>query len=92
MCTWGDFNIIRKSSEKNKPNTLGHWTFVFNAIIEHAGLRELSLNGRNFNWANNLQEPTFEMLDRVLVCPNWEEKYPLTMVTTLIGKFLIIPL
>lgn len=43
----GDFNIIRNSSEKNKPGTTDHWTFVFNAIIEHAGLRELPLNGWN---------------------------------------------
>lgn len=37
----GDFSIIRKSSEKNKPDTPGHWSFVFNAIIKHARLREL---------------------------------------------------
>ena len=36
-----DFNIIRKSSEKNKLNTHGHWSFVFNAIIEHARPGEL---------------------------------------------------
>lgn len=75
--------LSEKALEKNKPNTPGHWTFVFNAIIEHAGLRELPLNGRNFTWANNLEEPTFEKLDRILICPDWEEKYPLTMVTTL---------
>lgn len=44
----GDFNIIGKSYEKNKPNDPYHWSFVFNAIIEHAGLREMPLNGRNF--------------------------------------------
>lgn len=74
----GDFNLIRNSSEKNKPNETDHWSFVFNVIIEHAGLRELPLNGRNFTWANNLVDPTIEKLDRVLICPDWEEHYPLS--------------
>lgn len=53
---------------------------MFNAIIEQAGLRELPLNGRKCTWANNLADPTFEKLDRVLMCPTWEEKYPVTML------------
>ena len=35
----GDFNIIRKASEKNKLGTPGHWSFLFNAILEQAGVR-----------------------------------------------------
>ena len=46
----GYFNIIRNSSEKNKPTGNNHWNFVFNAITEHARPRELPLNGRNFTW------------------------------------------
>lgn len=76
----GDFNIIRKETEKNKPVSNEHWSFVFNAIIENVGLREFPLNGRKFTWANNLPDPTYEKLDRVLCCPVWEEKYPLTIV------------
>ena len=56
------------------------WSFMFNAIIEQAGLRELPLNGRQYTWANNQEDPTFEKLDRVLMCPAWEEKYPLTIL------------
>jgi hypothetical protein len=75
-----DFNILRNEKEKNKPMSSDHWSFMFNAIIEQAGLRELPLNGRNFTWANNLPDPTFEKLDRVLFCPLWEERYPLTIL------------
>lgn len=57
-----------------------HWSFMFNAIIEQAGLRELPLNGRKYTWANNQPDPTYEKLDRVLFCPAWEEKYPLTIL------------
>jgi hypothetical protein len=49
----GDLNIIRKSSEKSKPNNTNPWSFVFNAIIDMLVLRELPLNGRKFTWANN---------------------------------------
>ena len=79
----GDFNIIRKASEKNKPGTPSHWSFLFNAILEQAGVRELEMNGRNFTWGNNLPVPTFEKLDRILCNNEWEEVYPLTQITAL---------
>ena len=75
--------MIKNSSEKNKPGGLDHFSFVFNAIIEHVGLRDLPLNGSRYSWPNNLPEPTHEKLDRILICPDWEDKYPMTMVTAL---------
>ena len=56
---------------------------MFNAILEHAGVRELEMNGREFTWGNNLPIPTFEKLDRILCSTEWEEVYPLTQVTAL---------
>jgi hypothetical protein len=53
---------------------------LFNAVIDRLNLKEIQLSGRNYTWANNLANPTFEKLDRVLVITEWEEKYPLTMV------------
>lgn len=76
----GDFNIIRNEKERNKPANNDHCSFMFNAIIEQAGLRELPLNGRKFTWPNNLPDPTYEKLDMVLMCPAWEEKYPLSIL------------
>ena len=84
----GDFNVIRKSTDKNKPGGYNHWSFVFNAIIEQAGLRELPLNGRKFTWANNQAEPTYEKLDRVLICLDWEDHYPLIEVFALDRELL----
>ena len=69
--------------EKNKPTGLDHWSFVSNAIIEHAILRELPLNGRSFTWANNQNDPTFEKLDKVFIFPDWDEHYPLAVVQAL---------
>ena len=56
---------------------------MFNAILEHAGVRELEMNGREFTWGNNLPIPIFEKLDRILCNTEWEEVYTLTQVTAL---------
>jgi hypothetical protein len=39
--------------------------------------------GRKYTWTNNLANPTYEKLDRVLITIKWEEKFPLTMVRAL---------
>jgi hypothetical protein len=39
--------------------------------------------GRQFTWANNLPEPTYEKLDRVLMDSVWEFKLPLVSVRAL---------
>ena len=44
----GDFNILRKECEKNKPGGVTKWSFLFNAIIEHNCLIELELSSRQF--------------------------------------------
>jgi hypothetical protein len=40
-------------------------------------LREIKLIGQKFTWANSLQTPTNETLDRVLVSTEWESKFSL---------------
>ncbi|PWZ06939.1 hypothetical protein Zm00014a_024860 [Zea mays] len=71
----GDFNIIRRESDKNKPGGTNKWSFLFNAIIEQHGLIELDLVGRQYTWSNNRLDPTFEKLDRFLVSPEWDLAY-----------------
>jgi endonuclease/exonuclease/phosphatase family metal-dependent hydrolase len=39
--------------------------------------------GRQFTWENNLLEPTYEKLDRVLMDSEWELKFPLVSVCVL---------
>jgi hypothetical protein len=79
----GDFNIMRLPDEKNK-DIFGHrWPFLFNAVIDGLSLKELEMSGRQFTWANNLPNLTFEKLDRVLVATEWDEKYPLSTLVAL---------
>jgi hypothetical protein len=59
------------------------WSFLFNAIIEQNDLMELNLTGRAYTWSNDHMNPTFEKLDRFLVSPEWEEQYPLSIVTAM---------
>jgi hypothetical protein len=44
---------------------------------------EIPLSGRRCTWSNNQEDPTFELLDRILVSPTWEEKFPIVTVATL---------
>jgi exonuclease III len=78
-----DFNIIRSPDDKNNENYSDRWPFLFNAVIDTLNLRELELTGRNFTWANHLQNQTFERLDRILVCTDFESKYLLATVVAL---------
>jgi hypothetical protein len=73
-------NILRSTKEKNKGNFNERWSFLFNVVIDELNLRELEMSGRKFTWANNLHNPTYEKLYRVLMPIEWEQNFPLSMV------------
>ena len=41
------------------------------------------MSGRIYTWANNLANPTYEKLDRILMSTEWEHKFPLSSVVAL---------
>jgi hypothetical protein len=69
--------------KKNKDTFNERWPFLFNAIIDGLNLRELEIYGRKFTRTNNLQNPTYGNLDRVLMSSGWEQKFPLSMMDAL---------
>jgi hypothetical protein len=75
--------LLRFPCEKSRGTFDNHWPFLFNAVIDSLDLREVSMIGRQFTWANNLLEPTYEKLDRVLMDTDWELKYPMVSVRAL---------
>ena len=79
----GDFNIPRRPDEKNNVNFDDRWPFMFNAVIDSLYLREIEMTGMKFTWANHLGNQTFEKLDRILVCADFEYKFPHTTVHAL---------
>ena len=79
----GDFNLLRFPFEKSRGRFDNRWPLLFNAVIDSLDLREISMVGRQFTWANSLPEPTYEKLDRVLMDADWESKFPLVSVRAL---------
>jgi hypothetical protein len=57
--------------------------FLFNVIIYGLSLRELYMSGTIYTCANNLNVPTYEKLDRILMSTEWEHKFPLSTVNVL---------
>jgi hypothetical protein len=74
---------MRRVEDKNNGNFNYRWPNLFNDIIENLELREIEMVGRQFTWANNLVPPTFEKIDRVLMSPDWELKFPNVTVQAL---------
>ena len=79
----GDFNLLRFSFEKSKGRFDNRWPLLFNAVIDSLNLREITMVGRQFTWANSLSEPTYEKLESVLMDTDWESKFPLVSVRAL---------
>jgi hypothetical protein len=78
----GDYNILRHPSEKNNDHYQTRWPFLFNVVIDSLNMKEIQMSDRKYTWADNLANPTFEKLDRILVTTEWE-KIPLAMVRAL---------
>jgi hypothetical protein len=59
----GDFDFIRSIENRNKPGGDINEMFLFNDIIGHLGLIEMTLKGRLYTWSNMQNEPLLEQLD-----------------------------
>jgi hypothetical protein len=80
----GDFNLLRFSSEKNKPMSLSKWSDIFNSIINTCALREIHMSSGQYTWSNNHADPTLEKLDRFLMSNSLEDLFPLVIVHKLV--------
>jgi hypothetical protein len=63
----GDFNFLGFRHEKSKICFDDHWSFLFNAVIDCLDLREVSMTGRQFTWANSLPDPAYEKVEWILI-------------------------
>jgi mannosylglycoprotein endo-beta-mannosidase len=80
----GDFNLIRKPEDRNREGGDVNEMFSFNEAINKLGIIELPLHGRRFIWTNKQFPPLLERLDWCFTSTSWTEKYPNTMVRTLV--------
>lgn len=80
----GDFNLYRFSNEKSRGKVDIHRMEDFNKFVADHELIELHRLGQKFTWTNKQICPIRVVLDRVFVNKEWELKYPLTIVTSLL--------
>jgi len=79
----GDFNLIRKPEDRNRPGGDLIEMFMFNEAISELGLVEIPLQGRKFTWSNMQPSPLLEKLDWVFTSNNWTLTFPSTTVKVL---------
>lgn len=79
----GDFNLIRKLDDRNKPGGNLNEIFRFNEAISQLGIIEIILQGRKYTWSNMQPSPLLQKLDWVFTSNCWAISYPTTSVTTL---------
>jgi hypothetical protein len=72
----GDFNLIRKPEDRNKPRGNLREMLDFNAAINRHDLEELRLNGAKFTWTNKQQSPLLERLDWFFASTTWMTNFP----------------
>lgn len=80
----GDFNLIRRAEDKNSSNLNFPLIHLFNDFIAENKLLEIKRGGPRYTWTNKQSCPVMVNLDRVLVTTDWESKFPLCSVKSLI--------
>jgi hypothetical protein len=71
----GDFNLICFPWEKSSDDVNQGWMDAFNNFIMDNGLLELARIGNKFTWSNKQTAPVMSVLDRVLVCTDWDTHF-----------------
>jgi mannosylglycoprotein endo-beta-mannosidase len=66
----GDFNLIRKPEDRNRPGGSLSEMALFNEAISSLGINEVLLQGRKFTWSNMQTPPLMEKLDWVFTSNN----------------------
>jgi len=78
-CIGGDFNVTRFPAERSRDVRLNVAMMEFSDFIFKHGLMDLSLARGSFTWSNDQENPSWSRLDRFLVSPDWEVKFPSTL-------------
>lgn len=78
----GDFNEVRNPEERRNSEFIRANAEAFNAFIERAGLVEYQMGGGAFTYVSDRGDK-FSKLDRMLVCNEFHDKWPLAALTLL---------
>jgi hypothetical protein len=58
------------------------WSDLFNEWVNKFGLVELKNSARAFTWTNNQEFPIMVAIDKILCTTSFEQKFPLSFVST----------
>ena len=72
----GDFNVVRRVSEKFNSSTNTRSMKDFNYLIGELELVDPNLNNAEFTWSNFRHQPICCRLDRFLFTNGWAAGYP----------------
>ena len=76
----GDFNQVRKESDRLPPLANGLGMQQFNDFVSNANLLEMVLHGSRFTWQNR---KSCSYIDRAFVSSGWVYKFPFLNLMTL---------
>ncbi|RVX23341.1 Transposon TX1 uncharacterized 149 kDa protein [Vitis vinifera] len=75
-CVGGDFNVIRRSSEKLGGSRVTSSMRDFDGFIRESELHDPPLRNAAFTWSNMQESPVCKRLDRFLYSNEWELSFP----------------
>ncbi|RVW69351.1 Transposon TX1 uncharacterized 149 kDa protein [Vitis vinifera] len=85
-CVGGDFNVIRRSSEKLGGSRLTSSMRDFDSFIRESELLDPPLRNASFTWSNMQESPVCKRLDRFLYSNEWGQLFPQGIQETLIRR------
>jgi hypothetical protein len=80
----GDFNVIRRLENRNKPGGDPHLMLAFNEAISNLGILKLPLKGQTFTWSNKQQNPLLQRLHWFFISNAWSLEFLGTIAKTLV--------
>ena len=80
----GDFNLIRKETDKSSGQGNKLLMNMFNSFIERCQLREIKRVGSRYTWTNKQDNQVLSNIDRVFMMTDWECKYHLATLKSAI--------
>lgn len=80
----GDFNLLRKPENRNKPGGDVNEMLFFNEAISYLGLIELPLFGRRYTQTNKQMSPLMEILDWFFTSNSWTSTYIMILLSVLL--------
>ncbi|KAJ9703126.1 hypothetical protein PVL29_004763 [Vitis rotundifolia] len=85
-CVGGDFNVIRRSSEKLGGSSLTPSMKDFDSFIRECELLDPPLRNASFTWSNMQESPVCKRLDRFLYSNEWGLLFPQGLQEALIRR------